>query len=275
VSARTVPARTLAPYGALRRVLFTLGVVTLVLSLTPPLLTEAARFEFVEAIQYSLFAVVVPALLVCGAQWRWLGLSALHAPLIDDDGAVIGGSSAKLVDRIAIRRVLGSAPLRSNVVAIAYLAMLVLWRLPSMVDLLQRHRWVLGIEVLVLGGTGVAMWLELVESPPISPRRARPHRVALAAVSMWVIWTMAYLVGLSSNSWYHGFNHAIGHGISVSADQQFSTGAMWLISAAAFMPVVFWNLVKWLQQDEDPDDELYRLIRQDRRDRMSDHPTSE
>ncbi len=270
-----------APKGAsasqqrFRVFLFFLGVLTLIVSLVPPLSTEARRYEFVEAIQFSFLAVVVPALIVCGAQWRRLGLAGREAPVVNDDGAVVGGGTTCLFDRMAIRRRFDPSSISSFAVAILYSAVIIVWRVPTVVDQLQRHPWILWIEAVVLVGVGVAMWLELVESPPVIPRRPRPHRVAMAAVTMWVIWTMAYLVGLSGNSWYHGFDHLAGQGISVSADQQLSTGVMWLLSAAAFMPVVFWNLVQWLQQDEDPDDELYRLIRQERRGRTIDRSAGE
>jgi hypothetical protein len=39
---------------------------------------------------------------------------------------------------------------------------------------------------------------------------------------------------------------------------------MWFISGCAFIPVVFWNLIQWLQSEEDPDEELHLLLRQER-----------
>jgi hypothetical protein len=44
-----------------------------------------------------------------------------------------------------------------------------------------------------------------------------------------------------------------------------STGIMWFLSAAAFLPVVFWNLIHWLQSEENPDDELNRMVRKERK----------
>jgi len=63
------------------RVWLALGaVVLLVLGLAPPLTTWARHYEFVEALQFSVFAMVVPALLTCGAPWRFLRLAARRAP---------------------------------------------------------------------------------------------------------------------------------------------------------------------------------------------------
>jgi hypothetical protein len=39
---------------------------------------------------------------------------------------------------------------------------------------------------------------------------------------------------------------------------------MWFLSAAAFLPLVFWNLVHWLQSEENPTDELNRMVRRER-----------
>ena len=55
-----------------------------------------------------------------------------------------------------------------------------------------------------------------------------------------------------------------GRGLSVAADQALTTGVLWFTSLCVFMPVIFTNLVLWLRSDEDPDDALYRLVR-DRR----------
>jgi hypothetical protein len=86
----------------------------------------------------------------------------------------------------------------------------------------------------------------------------------MSAVSMWAVWVMAYLGAMSSNSWYPAFVHVAGRGVSLAADQQLSTGFMWLFSAASFLPVVFWNLIHWLQSEENPDDELNRMVRKER-----------
>ena len=122
----------------------------------------------------------------------------------------------------------------------------------------------MAVEAVTLIAVGVGLWLELVESPPLTPRLTRPGRVALAAIAMWTIWILAYLVGLSHASWYQAYPHHAGTGFSLSADQQLTTGMLWFVSACAFMPVVYWNLIRWLQSEEDPDEELHHLMRQER-----------
>ncbi len=50
--------------------------------------------------------------------------------------------------------------------------------------------------------SGLGLWLELVESPPLVPRSGHLRRAVLAAVVMWVFWVDAYVVGLSNADWY-------------------------------------------------------------------------
>lgn len=168
------------------------------------------------------------------------------------------------IDRLALGRRRHPGPSRSAGVGLVSMAVTIGWRTPVAVDALVHRPWLLAVEAGSLVAVGIGLWLEIVESPPLVPRLARPHRIALAAVSMWVIWVLAYLVGLSHGSWYHAFSHHAGTGLSVSADQQLATGVMWVVSAGVFIPVVYWNLLRWLQSEDDPDDELHRLIREER-----------
>jgi cytochrome c oxidase assembly factor CtaG len=122
------------------------------------------------------------------------------------------------------------------------------------------------VEAACLVGGGAALWLELVDSPPLAPRLARPKRIALAALAMWTIWVTGYIVGLSHGSIYTSFHHHVaGSGLSLAADQEVVTFVLWFVAAAAYVPIVFWNLIVWLKADEDPDESLHRLVRDNRR----------
>jgi cytochrome c oxidase assembly factor CtaG len=90
-------------------------------------------------------------------------------------------------------------------------------------------------------------------------------RIAVAAVSMWTIWVLAYLVAMSPHDWYRAYHHMSGHGLSLAADQQIAAGVLWFLAASCFVPLIFWNLLQWLRSEEDPDEELQRLVREERR----------
>ena len=234
------------------------GVLT-VLALVPPLSGLAHRYETAEALRFSVFAIVVPALVVLGAPWWRLGLAARPGSPAD------GGAPTGPVDRLARGRRRHPELIRAFGFVALDVAVMTLWRTPVGVDNVVRHGWLVVPELVTLVAAGVGLWLECIESPPLVPRSTRPLRAAIAAVAMWSVWIMAYLVALSRSNWYATFHHVAGHGLSAPADQQFATVVLWFVAAAAFVPVVFWNLTRWLRTEEDPDDELHRLVKEERR----------
>ena len=62
-----------------RRWLAAGGLVLVLACLLPPLATLARRYVFAESIQFSVFAMAGPALIVLGAPWRFLRLSRAGA----------------------------------------------------------------------------------------------------------------------------------------------------------------------------------------------------
>lgn len=227
-------------------------VVTL-LALLPPLSTAARREEFAVALQFSLFAIVVPALVALGAPWRLLRLAGPAA-----------GASPRAVDRIADRR----SRHRELPWSLAFigcdLAAAIVWHAPGVVAAVARQGWMEVAEAACLLVFGVGLWLELVASPPLTPRSGHLRRAVLAAVAMWSFWILAYVVGLSDHGFYRNFHHLAG-GLSEAADQQIASAVLWLVAAAAFVPVIFLNAYRWLQTEDDPDAELLALARADRR----------
>ena len=209
--------------------------------------------------QFSVLAMAVPALIALGAPWGRMGLSHGAAAV----GA--GSREAGPVDQLAYPRRRHPEFVRSTLFLLAFMGSVVAWRTPAAVDGVSRDPWLVAAQAATLVAVGLAFWLELVESPPLVPRSTRPVRAVMASVAMWTVWTVGYLVGFSSSSWYSGFHHTMGHGLSAAADQQLSTVVLWFVAAVVFMPVVFWNLLQWLRSEEDPDVELHRLATQARR----------
>jgi len=108
------------------------GVVLVAVAVLPPLGTLAGRYEWVEALQFSIFAVVGPALVVMGAPWRALGLTP------------------SALGRLAAGRRRHPEMLRSLGFLCADLAVVVLWRTPAAVDALSSLRWLVGVEAASL-----------------------------------------------------------------------------------------------------------------------------
>jgi cytochrome c oxidase assembly factor CtaG len=222
------------------------AVVLIAGMLLPPLWSYAREYEFVESLQFAVFAVAAPALLMLGAPWRFLGLSRRPGR----DSADPPG----LADRLARSRGTGAG--RAIVVLAAFIVLAIAWRLPATVNALARDPGVAVAEMVTLIAGGSGVWLELVESPPLLPRLSRPQRAAMAAVAMWTIWVLAYIMGMSKVAWFAAYSHAAGDGLSTAADQQLAVGILWAVPALCFAPVVYGVLMTWLRDSQDPDEEL-------------------
>jgi cytochrome c oxidase assembly factor CtaG len=250
------------PLSHWRDLLSVTAAVLLVGAVVPPLASSARRLEVVQALQFSLLAVAVPALVTLGAPWRRLGLAGAEGQA-DLEGVALP-ERLRPADRLAAAHHRHRQPARAFVWLVLFAVAAALWRAPVGVDALVRHPWFTVLEAVTLVGTGIALWLELVASPPFAPRLSHPLRIAVAALAMWTIWVTAYLVGLSHTSVYVPYHHVAGRDLSVWADQALTTALLWLASLAAFLPVIFSNLMTWLRGDDDADDALYRLVRDGR-----------
>jgi cytochrome c oxidase assembly factor CtaG len=213
------------------------AVVISVLFLVPPLGSLARRYVYAESLQFAAFGFAVPALIVLAAPWpRWLAWP---------------GGRANRAGRAG-----GAGFRRAAAAAACFLAVAIAWRLPPAVDALARYPGLAVAELLSLAAAGSLLWLELVPSPPFTPRSSRPQRAAIATVTMWIIWVVAYVLGFARAAWYTAYPHLPGHGISVAADQQLSTWILWAVPALCFVPVVSTIMLKWLREPEDVDAEL-------------------
>jgi cytochrome c oxidase assembly factor CtaG len=233
-------------------------------ALVPPVLSLTSEYEFAQSVQFCLFAIVVPALVVVGGPWRWLRLTSNEPFRVDVDGRRISPAHPRPLDRWAQGRTSTSGYRRVVSLLIVFVAQAILWRSAPVVDALIRHPWFSAIESVSLVVGASFLWLELVESAPFRPTTSRPYRIAVSAIAMWTVWVIAYLMDMAQNSWYTGFRHVSSRLFSLALDQQVSTALMWFIAASAFLPIIFANLSRWLQSEEDPDEELYQLVRKDR-----------
>lgn len=234
----------------LRTAALVVAPVALVLAVVPPIASGAHHYEFVETIQFDLLAFAAPALFVLGAPVR----------------LVRGAFGERLRARIAqLAEGRRRHPARGRTFAFALVDVgtIVAWRVPGAMNALERAHWLLGLEAVTLLVAGVVFWPEVVQSAPLEPRLPHPWRGVVAAVSMWAVWVVAYVVGFSHVPWYVAYHHVAG-GLGATADQELSTGALWLGAGLAFVPIVFTDLLSWLRKGEDPDAELRALVRKER-----------
>ncbi|MGH3154436.1 MAG: cytochrome c oxidase assembly protein, partial [Streptosporangiaceae bacterium] len=144
------------------------AVALIIACLVPPLSALARRYLFVESIQFCVFALAAPALAVLGAPGR------LPPPR-----------------RSSFRHVLGYL--------IAWVVISLFWRLPPVLDQLARHPVLVAPEVVTLCAAGLGLWRELVRARPLAsrpaPRPGQAQRACAAALAMWSIWAIAYVLG--------------------------------------------------------------------------------
>jgi cytochrome c oxidase assembly factor CtaG len=215
--------------------------VIVLATLLPPAGTWARRYVFAESLQFAWFAIVVPALVVLAAPWP-----------------------RALAGRVAAARLARPGFLRAAAYLVVFAGASVAWRSPTAVDALPRHPGLVLLELASLLAAGTGLWLEIAESRPLVPRIARWQRAVMAALAMWTIWALAYILGFSRTAWYPAYRHVAGHGLSVAADQQLATWALWAVAAFSFLPIVFYSAMVWLKDADDPDGELHAVVRRER-----------
>ena len=76
VADRSLQRQSPEPHTSVRVALLVVAVLLLVAWVVPPLSPLARRYEFVEALQFAFFAIVIPALVVIGSPWSLLGLAS-------------------------------------------------------------------------------------------------------------------------------------------------------------------------------------------------------
>jgi len=193
------------------------GLVLVFLAAVLPGLT-AGRHLYVETIQFTAYAIVIPALVVLGAPWT---------------------------PRFA------RLPLRGAVaVAALYIGVCLAWRLPPALDALARHPVLQVPEFVTLLVAGLALWLQLVGSPSSRARLTRPQRAAVALIPMWSVWVIAYVLGFAGHAVVTGYD--VSGTLGAVTDQEITAILTWAISGACFVPVIAVTMLTWLRDSGTP-----------------------
>lgn len=199
------------------------AAITLIAStLLPPAAGDARQYAFVQALQFVIFTIAGPALLVQASPWHarppWLpGAGRPRRP------------AARAAVRLAV-----------------FIATAIIWRLPATVNALARHPALALAEMITLLAAGTGIWTELAGPRPAPARLPRPARAAMAAAAMWTTWILAYLTGMSGTSWFAAYDHGAPGGLGAAADQQIAAAIMWAVPALCFLPVLYATVIAWL-----------------------------
>lgn len=198
------------------------AVILITDTLLPPAAGFARQYAFAQALQFVIFAVAGPALLVLAVPWP--------ARPARQPGAPHPGRPAA---RAAIR-------------LIAFVAVAVTWRLPITVNALVRDPALIAAETITLLVVGTGAWAELAGARGAPGQLSPPARAVMAAAAMWTLWVLAYLTGMPGTAWFAAYRHGPPGGLSAAADQQIAAAIMWVVAAGCFLPVLFVTVIAWL-----------------------------
>jgi Cytochrome c oxidase caa3 assembly factor (Caa3_CtaG) len=225
-------ARSLAP--SVRPWLAGAASVLAVVTVLPPVATWARQYAFAQALQFTVFAVITPALLALGMPLRGRRRGrAEHA-----------GATMSPV-RVAAGRL------------VPFIAVAITWRLPPLLEALATHPGLSAAELVTLAVTGLGVWLAISGRAPLT-QLPRPLRGAMAAAAMWTIWIIAYITGMSSVTLLPR-NPAAANIISAAADRQLAAAALWAVPAICFAPAVYFLLISWLGERDELESQQHGL----------------
>jgi cytochrome c oxidase assembly factor CtaG len=215
------------------------GLLAVVLALLSPLAYWSASYLWVRSLQDILLANVATVFLVLGAPWLVLR-RALPFRRARPAGGDAGASERPAASRA--RLAVGTV--------VAFNVVWCGWHLPPLYDGALRYPAVDAAEVVSYLGLGVAFWLVLIGSRPLSPVLPPLRRVMLLAGTI-VVGTLLGMVlvfgyGVAYPS-YIGAGHDV---LSVVYDQQAGGAVLWVLVLPVYVTAGVALLIRWLNDEE-------------------------
>ena len=213
-----------------------LGLALAFVAVLPPAATYARQYAFAGALQFAVFAVLAPALLGLGIPSR----AARPRRLTGEDAGMRLPPA-----RVAAWRLL------------PFIGLVIIWRLPAVLDALARYPALPAAELVTLAGSGLGLWRAIAGLTQPGPL-PRPLRAAMAAAAMWTIWIIAYVTGMSAAT-LTPRTAAAARSLGSAVDRQIAAAVLWAVPAICFAPVVYYMLVTWLGDRDKQEDEHLAL----------------
>jgi cytochrome c oxidase assembly factor CtaG len=221
------------------------GLFVVVLALLSPLAYWSAHYIWVRSVQDVLLANLAPAFLVLGAPWLVLrrGLP-FRLPRAHGPGRSPGPGRGPEPGRAA--RLARMSVLTVVAFNVAWCG----WHLPALYDGALRYPAAYAAEVVTYLGLGVAFWLQLIGSRPLSPALAPLRRVALLAGTVIVSTLLGMVLVFGYGLAYPGYAGPGHRVLSVVYDQQAGGAVLWVLVLPAYITVGVALLIRWLNDEE-------------------------
>jgi cytochrome c oxidase assembly factor CtaG len=217
------------------------GLLAVILALLSPVAYWAAHDIWDRSLQDVLLANVAPVFLVLGAPWlvlrRGLPFGRPRAP-----AAAAAPGPRPAATQAQVRRAVGTV-IVFNVVWCA-------WHLPVLYDAALRHPAVYAAEVVSYLGLGVAFWLQIIGSRPLSPVLTPLRRVALVGASVVVSTLLGMVLVFGYGLAYPAYAGPGQHVLSVVYDQQAGGAVLWVLVLPVYITVGVALLIQWLNDEE-------------------------
>jgi cytochrome c oxidase assembly factor CtaG len=210
---------------------FALALITIVAALAAPVDTDADKLFWVHMSQHLLLTMVAAPLLVLSAPWMtvWRAFP-------------LGFRRTVARQAVCSRPV---APLRALLrpwpAFIAFNVTMWAWHAPALYDLTLRNQAVHDLEHTMFLVTGVLLWVQLIDSPPLHTSLDDVRQGVLAFATILNGWFLSLILAFWPSPLYPAYA-ALAHrpgGISAMTDQQWAAGMMWMIGSLPLSVMVF------------------------------------
>jgi cytochrome c oxidase assembly factor CtaG len=226
----------------LRTTWFYLGLITIIVALSGPIDTGAAKLFWVHMVQHVLLLTVAAPLIVMGAPWM-----SIWRPL----PLAFRRRAARAVTRAqwaAPLRAAGRTLGRPRGAWLAFNVNLVVWHIPVVYDLTLRHLVIHALEHTTFLLFGILLWSQVIDSPPLRARLRSDLRVYYMLATSAVSWMLSLVLAFAPSPLYPIYAHIADRpgGISALADQQLAGGVMLGPGSVSITLFVFIGLYRWL-----------------------------
>jgi cytochrome c oxidase assembly factor CtaG len=252
---RPAAAQTAAFYG---------GLCAAVVALVSPLAYWAGEYVWVRSMQDVLLAVAAPGLIVLGGPWLVLRHGAAACLRLTGTAARRpAGTAARqpirpgMADRpVRQDRRPSPAPLARSWMTWPVIATVVFnigwlgWHLPAPYDAALRHPAASAAEVVTYLGLGIAFWLQLIGSGPITPRLSPLSRVVLVAGTATATAVLAMVLMFGAGKLYPAYAGPAHRILGLVADQQLGGAVLLALALPPFVITAIALCIRWVAAEE-------------------------